>query len=205
MSKTKPIIGLAGGIGSGKSMVARHLATLGAAVFDADAAAQAALDQPDVMRQLTSWWGEAVLDDAGRVNRREVARRVFDDPVERKRLEGLIHPIVAQRRDAMIRQAVDDAAVKAIVLDVPLLYEVGLDAMCDSVIFVDADRAVRLQRVQAARGWDEAELARREKNQWPLDNKRRQAHDVIVNDGSETDCFVQVRAAFQRILESSAP
>ncbi|MBI1370229.1 MAG: dephospho-CoA kinase [Planctomycetes bacterium] len=201
-SSPKPIIGLAGGIGAGKSTVARQLASLGALVIDADAIAKAALDLDDVKRELRAWWGDEVIDAAGRVDRKAVARRVFDHPTERKRLEGLIHPIVAAERDRLIAAGEADPAVKAIVLDVPLLFEVGLDQRCDRVVFVDADRATRLRRV-AARGWDAAEMDRREKNQWPLDRKLQLAHDIIDNTISEADCFSQVQALLRRILDST--
>ena len=198
----KPIIGLCGGIGSGKSTVARQLAQLGAMVIDADQAAQEALEQPDVQRQLIEWWGPAVCDERGRIDRAQVADRVFGDPEELRRLEGLIHPRVAQQRLEMIRQAERDPAVRAVVWDVPLLFEKQLDRQCDCLIFVHADRAVRRQRVARDRGWDEDELDRREKNQMALDRKRRSVHYTIDNGSSEAACFAQVRDVFTRILTS---
>ena len=200
MSQRKPIIGLAGGIGSGKSLVARQLASLGAAVVDADTIARDSLDQPDVKAQLVEWWGPEVLDETGCVNRRHVADRVFDDPDQRRRLEGLIHPIVAARRERIMAESRQDPAVKAVVIDAPLLFEAELDQLCDQVIFIEADRPTRLMRVSADRRWDERELARREKSQIPLDFKRRQAHHIVINDSDESNCFSQVRGVFSRIL-----
>jgi len=198
----KPIIGMAGGIGSGKSHVARQLGELGCFVIDADAIAKASLDRDDVKAQIAEWWGEGVLDDSGRVDRRQLANRVFEGPdaeSRRARLEGLIHPIVAAERERLIGVADRDPEVKAIVLDVPLLYEVGLDEACDSVIFVDADRAKRIERVRTERGWSANELERREKRQMPLDTKKRLAHNVFIND-SESDRTEHLRDLLSRIL-----
>lgn len=197
----KPIIGLAGGVGSGKSYIASLLEDLGCMVIDADASARAALKRNDVKRTLIEWWGEGILDEHGHVDRRQLADRVFDAPDQRKRLEVLIHPLVAADRDEQIRLANADPDVRAVVLDVPLLFEVGLDEKCDRVIFVDAPRATRLKRVSEQRGWTEKELDRREKNQLPLDTKRAKAHNVISND-SESDRSAHLRDQLRRILET---
>jgi dephospho-CoA kinase len=170
--KRKPVIGLVGGIGSGKSWVAQRLADHGGAVFDADRVAKAALDEPDVQRCLVEHFGSGVVGSDGRTDRKALAEVVFTDAGRRKQLEQIIHPIVAERRDAMIERAEADPEVRFVVLDVPLLVEVGLYERCDRVVFVDADRPTRLRRVAESRGWDEAELTRREKNQLPLDKKR---------------------------------
>ena len=121
---------------------------------------------------------------------------------ELRRLEGLIHPLVEQERRETIGRAQRDPAVRAVVWDVPLLFEKQLDRQCDCVIFVHADRAVRLERLVRDRGWDENELDRREKKQMALDRKRRSAHYIIDNGSSEAACFAQVRDVFTRILTS---
>jgi len=204
VNQRKPIIGLAGGIGAGKTSVAESFARQGAKVFDADAVAQAVLDREQIRDVLVDWWGKQILDERGHVDRRRVAERVFNDQAQRKRLESLIHPIVAARRNEMIEQAQADPAVRAIVLDVPLLFEVGLDKLCDRVIFVRADRADRLARLAETRGWGAEELDRREKNQWPLDKKLQFAHDIIDNDNGEADRDAQVRSLLERILETKS-
>jgi len=127
---------------------------------------------------------------------------VFDDPTQKRRLEGLIHPRVAAERERMEAAFAADPAVKAIVQDVPLLLEVGLDERCDVLVFVDAERAVRERRVQQHRGWSAAELKRREKNQASLDSKRGRADYVVINNASEGECFDQVRRVFSKILAS---
>ena len=187
MYEGKPIIGLAGGIGAGKSHVARALGKLGGAVIASDALVAAAYTHPAVKRQLHDWYGDAIFDGLGRVDKRAVAGRVFADAGQRERLEKLLHPIVNEARLELMRRAAGDPAVAAYVWDSPLLYETGLDARCDAVIFVDAPRDVRVERVMRTRGWDAAELDRRERVQTPLDEKRERATHVIDNGGAGGD------------------
>lgn len=175
----RPVIGITGGIGSGKSTVARAFAALGCVVADADADARAALDEPDVRGAIVAAFGDEVLGPEGRIDRPALARRVFGDEDARRRLEGIVHPRVHERREATFAAAPPDAP--ALVIDAPLLLEVGLERRCDAVVFVDCPREERLRRVRTTRGWDEDELARRERAQLPLDAKRSRADHVVVN------------------------
>ena len=175
------MIGLSGGIGAGKSTVGRILAELGCVVTESDADGRAALRDPDIRAQLVEWWGEGILDGDGNVDRSSVARIVFTDREQRARLESLTHPWIERRRREQWESAPPDAP--ALVIDAPLLFETGLDAECDAVIFVDADRSIRARRVAEERGWSEAELTRREESQMLLDEKRSRADYVIENDG----------------------
>jgi dephospho-CoA kinase len=193
----RPVIGVTGAIGGGKSTVAAILARLGCVVSDSDAEARAVLDEPDVRARLAEWWGRGVLDEAGEVDRAAVARIVFGDPEQRRRLESLVHPRVhAQRRR---RFAAAPPEAPALVMDVPLLFEAGLDAECDAVVFVDASFDVRADRVARSRGWSRAELARREASQMPLDEKRRRADHVIVNEGAREALEDRVRELLRSI------
>jgi len=197
----KPIIGLVGGIGSGKSFVARMFADEGCMVIDSDAAVGEAYQRPEVREKLREWWGGDVLLPNGQVNRKEIARRVFHDERERRRLEGLIHPIVADLRDEQMREGADNPSVKAYVWDTPLLLETGLGGQCDAIVYVDTPEEQRLDRVRQARGWDEAELRRREKLQMPLDKKLDMANDIVRNTaGADDEVRNQVRKALSRIL-----
>lgn len=179
------------------------MASMGGLVIDADAAARAALDEPAVQAELVAWWGPKILDAQGRVDRREVAARVFDNEKELRRLEELVHPIVAEKRRQAIAAARKNPDIRFIVLDVPLLFEVGVDDECDRVVFVEADRATRLERLKRARGWEESELDRREKRQMALDKKRSLADDIIVNNADEAECRSQVRRLIDRILQTT--
>ena len=178
-----PVIGLVGGVGSGKSAVARAFEQQGCVVSDSDAAVRQVLTRQDVVQTLVGWWGRSILDGQGRVDRKKVADVVFNDPYERRRLEALVHPLVRENRGALIDRA-RAAGAKGVVVDAPLLFEAGVDAECDAVVFVEATRAVRLGRVREHRGWDEAELDRREKAQMGLEEKRRRSDHVITNNGT---------------------
>ena len=199
-AKGKPIIGLTGGIGSGKSLVARILAELGCGVIDADALAQQALDENPVANQLVDWWGNGVLGDDGRVNRRALADIVFDRPDQLRRLEQLTHPLIRPYRLELRQDYLADEKIRAIVEDCPLLIEVELDKECDTIIFVDTPRSLRSRRLAASRGWTEQDLARREKIQASLDTKAKRADHVVVNDASMTECFAHVRDVYLQIL-----
>lgn len=195
---SRPVIGLAGGIGSGKSTVAGMLRELGCVVADSDALAQEALEDPDVRDALVTWWGSPVLDARGRVDRAAVARIVFVRPQERSRLESLVHPWIEVRRRALFAEAPGDAA--ALVIDAPLLFESGLDRECDAVIFVETDRPTRIQRLVASRGWYEEEVEKREDSQLPLDEKRTRSDYVVVNNGGLPALAEQIRRTLNDIL-----
>lgn len=201
------MIGLAGGVGSGKSAAARAFEALGCVVIDSDAEVAEALARPDVRAEIARWWGPAALAPDGSVNRKAVASIVFRDERERKRLEGLIHPLLRRRRGQLIEAASrrEGGPARAVILDAPLLYEAGLDAECDAVVFIDSPREQRLARVRASRGWDERELDRREKSQAPLEEKRRKADYVVQNDADEAGLTARIAAVFERIMDQSPP
>lgn len=199
----KPIIGLAGGIGAGKSSVAKALADLGCLVSDSDAAARAALRDPAIKQTIVGWWGSSVLDAHGEIDRGRIATIIFADPVQRRRLEGLTHPWIEARRREQFAGALIDPSIPAFVIDAPLLFEAGLDRECDVVVFIDADPAVRLARVMATRGWNPAELAQREKAQLALDEKRRRADHVVQNNGDLGELKDHVRRVLDDIVKSS--
>lgn len=200
VTRRKPVIGLAGGIGAGKSQVARILGELGAAVIDSDALAGQALDHEEVIAAIRTAWGADVLTEDGRVDRTKL-RRVFDDRSERRRLEALIHPRVARQREALMAQYAADPRVAAIVLDSPLLFEAGIASSCDAIVFVDCDDAVRQARVAASRGWTPKQLQAREKAQKPLDFKKRRADYVVCNDSTTDALRRQVTALFPRLID----
>lgn len=193
------VIGLVGGIGSGKSTIAAEIARqAGGIVIDSDKEAKAALDRPDVRDQLVAWWGRGVVGKDGRINRGQVADIVFRRPEERARLEGLVHPIVRSTRAQAIERA-RAAGASVAIIDAPLLFEAGVDRECDLVLFVDAPLEARVGRVKATRGWDAAELERREKAQLPLEEKRQRSDDVVVNDGEPGSLPGRVADLLQRI------
>ena len=196
----KPVIGIAGGIGAGKSAVTQVFEQLGCRVISADEINRQVLLKKDVIEKLVDWWGGAILAADGTVDRRRVADIVFADPQQRRRLESLTHPLIELERVAIISRSINDQAVKAIVLDSPLLLECNLDRHCHAVVFVDADEDVRLQRLARSRGWSAAELRRREQQQMPLEQKRARARFIITNNGPPGALHSQVENVLNQVL-----
>ncbi len=197
----KPVIGLVGGIGSGKSAVADDFESLGCLVIRSDRIAHEVLEQPAVKAALRQWWGDEILAADGRVDRRAVARRTFNNPVELERLNRLVHPKVDEIRRDLMAAYRQSSAVKAVVWDTPLLVETGLYKQCDAIIFVNTPFEQRLARVQAARGWTADELKIREDRQASLDKKKEISDDVIDNGGDKAARLSQVRRVLSRILK----
>ena len=181
MRNNLPIIGITGGIGSGKSLVANFLQDNGCVVADADANTKIVLARGEVQQLLIDWWGDKVIDSSGDINGSFVASIVFSDAKARERLESLIHPLVRELQEKAFNSAPNNTI--ALVIDAPLLMESGLDQQCDVVIFVACPFETRLKRVIDSRGWNEEQLRNREVVQIGLDTKRSSADHIIINDG----------------------
>ncbi|MFQ5424050.1 MAG: dephospho-CoA kinase [Phycisphaerae bacterium] len=194
---------MAGGVGAGKSAVAAILVDLGAGVVDSDALGREEINAPEVKAALCRWWTPAILDTDGGVDRAKVATIVFGDSVQRRRLEALLHPRIAARRAELLSRMNDQSDVRMIVLDSPLLYETDLDLECDAVIFVDADRATRLQRSEKSRHWSKEQFTRREKSQQSLDMKRARADYVCGNHSTLAELRESVTAIFAQIVSTT--
>ncbi len=199
MRARKPIIGLCGGIGSGKSTVAAVFESLGCLVIASDALNHEVLSRAEVRDVIRGWWGESVVGADGALDRRKMAEIVFSDPRERERLESLTHPLIRQLQVDKIRQD-SHSKTRAVILDSPLLFESDLHRSCDVVVFVDADHDTRLQRVSQTRGWGEDELDRREQWQKPLSWKRSRADYVIANNGARAHLETQARTILDDIV-----
>ena len=185
-----PVIGVLGGIASGKSHVAASIAGSGGAVIDADELAHEVLASDEVTALVVKAFGEAALGRDGRADRGALAELVFSDAAQRERLEGWIHPRVR----AKIQVALDEAKARntgPVVLDVPLLLENDAEhdlvAQCDHLVFVECDLDSREQRATASRGWSPGEVTRREQAQLALAQKQARADHTIVNRGSLED------------------
>jgi dephospho-CoA kinase len=174
-----------GGIGSGKSFVARLFAEHGGRVIDADGLGHEALRQPAIRDQVIARWGHGVLNPDGSINRRQLGRIVFTNPAEKEALERLVFPWIEQRIKEEVAAADRDPAAQFVVLDAAIMMETGWDRVCDRIAFVDTPEPVRLARLAATRGWTASDLHQREATQWPLDKKEARAHFVIDNAGDE--------------------
>ena len=178
------IIGLTGGIASGKSFVANLLAEKGAVIMDADQIAHDVLAEAQVLQTLADRWGSHVIKEDGSPNRSEIGKIVFSDTQnatdEKKFLEQQIHPRVRKRIQQHLEVAQQHGKAVA-VLDIPLLYESGWDERCDVIIHVETPLEVRQERA-ATRGWNSDELARRESTQLSVDEKRQKADHSVSGE-----------------------
>ncbi|MEW6745762.1 MAG: dephospho-CoA kinase [Planctomycetota bacterium] len=203
--ETLLVVGLLGGIGSGKSTVARELGRLGALVLDADALAREVTALPEVREEISRQFGPAVLDPDGSVNRARLADRVFADEASRRALNAIIHPRVRQRIRRALERAGHENPTPVVVLDVPLLLESELNALVTCRIFVDTPEATRCERLRRERGWDPQELQRREATQAPLNEKRGRASYVLCNHGSLSELRREVEALWRRLTRRGRP
>jgi dephospho-CoA kinase len=196
----KPIIGIVGGIGAGKSAVADELKKAGCLVIDSDRLAHQALNEPAISSKLKRLYGPEIIGTAGNIDRRKLGALVFRNPEDIKVLNALIHPRVEQLRREIMTSTQHRAEISAVVLDSPLLVESGLHKQCDAIIFVDSPIELRRQRVFQSRGWDAQELARRENFQAALDKKREIADHIVINDGEPSLMGNQVREVLNTVL-----
>jgi dephospho-CoA kinase len=177
----KPVIGLIGGIGSGKSQVAAAFARRGARVIAGDELAHAALRQPELRERIAARWGRGILDEGGEVSRRRLGAIVFDDAAERRALEEILHPWIRRRIREEVEAARADPAVRLVVLDAAVMLEAGWHGVCDRLVYIDAPREVRLRRLAGQRGWTPQEADARERAQLPLTEKAARADHVLDN------------------------
>jgi dephospho-CoA kinase len=189
---TIPVIGLIGGIGSGKSEVSALLAEKGVTVINADLVGHQLLEDHEVRSEIIKRFGERVVRAAGDggaggapIDRPSLASIVFADKHARRALEVILHPRMRQRFLELIDTArrTDGSRPRAVLLDAAVLLEAGWEDLCDLVVFVDSPPADRLERVTHQRGWTPEMFQAREDAQWPCDLKRSRAHMVISNAG----------------------
>lgn len=194
----RPVIGLLGGIGAGKTYVAHRLAALGPGrVVDADGLAHVALEALAADGRLAEMFGAEVVKD-GKPDRRALADIVFQDAGLLRRLERLVHPQVETAVRMTIRDHRSGAGARVLILDVPLLIEVGLDRRCDALWFIDVPRDVRSKRAKT-RGLDEAELSRRAAFQSPLERKQARADFIVDNNVDAESLDEQILTGLTRL------
>jgi dephospho-CoA kinase len=218
------ILGLLGGVASGKSLIARQLAELGAVVLDADRAGHEALRLPRVEGAARQRWGDAVFGPDGHIDRGRLAKIVFapppDGPRERRHLEDLTHPEIGRLLWAQAKAlgrgsralppschpattAAETEAARPVpllaVLDAALLLEAGWDKLCDYFVYIDVPKEVRLARA-LQRGWTEGDFTAREAAQESLDSKRLRADLIIDNSGSAEHTQAQVQRLWQSLV-----
>jgi dephospho-CoA kinase len=197
------LIGLTGGIATGKSTVARLLADRGAAVVDADLLAREVVAPGSSgLGEIAALFGPAVLTEAGELDRAALGAVVFADPAQRHRLEAITHPRIGALMAQRIAEALESPA-PLVVADIPLLFEGDRGGLVEGVLLVDAPEAVQLRRLMLRDGIDEAAARARIAAQMPLAEKRCRATWVIDNAGSPDSTAEQVGAWWERWVHPS--
>jgi dephospho-CoA kinase len=191
------VIGLIGGIGSGKSQVAAELARRGAKIIEGDQLGHEALRQPEVRKQLQARWGPDIIPSQGAIDRRKVGAIVFANPGERRFLESVVFPYIESRIAAELALARQTATVPLIVLDAAILLETGWGRHCDWIVYVHAPREQRVQRISQQRGWTEKEMQQRSGAQLSLTDKVSRADFVLDNSGTLDDLVRQIDQLLQ--------
>jgi dephospho-CoA kinase len=191
------VLGLTGGIGSGKSMVASMFAQLGADVIDADRLARDVVEpgQP-ALEEIATAFGRDILLPDGHLNRGKLGGIIFADPAARARLNAITHPRIRERMDVAI--AARGSGPGVLIVDIPLLYENDRARSVDTVIVVWVDPETQLRRLNERDELTVEEARQRIAAQMPLDAKRARADLVIDNSGSRENTQRQVEAIYRR-------
>jgi dephospho-CoA kinase len=191
-------VGLTGGIGSGKSAVARELAELGAVVVDADVLAREAVAPgTDGLARVVAEFGPEVLAADGTLDRARLGRLVFADPGRLAALNAIVHPYVGRRSREIMASAPEDAVV---VYDVPLLVENRLESEYDVVVVIDVDPATQLDRLTRSRRMSEDDARARMAAQASREQRLAVADLVITNDGDLAQLRDRVQAVWDELL-----
>ncbi len=198
----KPVIGIVGGIGSGKSTVAAEFAKLGCKIIDADKIAHELLERNPVKEKIVASFGQAVLDSAGKIDHSKLADIAFSDADKLSALNKIIHPFVLKRAQELINQYNCQNQVKAIVLDMPLLMEVGWVKRCNKLIFIDCRPQLRTDRAKKMGIFNENQQKIRENFQISLDNKANTADNIIDNNSGFSELTEQVADIFSCIMDN---
>lgn len=201
MNPKPAIIGITGGISSGKSTVSRMLASLGAEIIDADEMCHRLILVNKVKSKIIERFGETVQNIYGKIDRSRLAEIVFQDKTCLDDLCNILHPIVIEQIRSKIAEIEKRGRRRAIVIDAALLEESDLSLMCDFMIFVNTVSDHRVSRSKISRHWHDGELEKRERFQMSLEDKRKKADYVIDNNFTEENTFRQIKEFWQLYIE----
>lgn len=198
MTGKTPVVGVTGGIGSGKTAVTDRLQELGITVVDADLAARVIMEPGrPALAAVTKHFGDDILLPGGELDRAALRKIVFADPAEREWLEALTHPLIGEE----IRSQLAAAESPYVVLASPLLLETSQRAFCDLVIVVDVPESVQVERTMARDDNDEEQVRRIIAAQMPRELRLQAADEVIDNSGNLEDLLRQVDALHEQLLQ----
>ncbi len=198
------VIGLTGGIGTGKSTVARLFREKGIPVIDLDRIVRD-LQKPgkDVYKQIVEVFGREILLEDGTLDRKKLGEIVFADPEKRETLNRIVHPAVLEKlKDLLFKYQA--SGEELVIVEVPLLYELKLENLFDDVILVYAPEEVQLKRVMERDQLSRQEAMNRIKSQIPIEEKKRRATIVIDNSGSLEDTREQFERIYRQLISNEA-
>lgn len=201
MKNKKPIIGIMGGIGSGKSTVANEFEKLGCKIINADKIAHDLLEENNVRQEVVGILGNDIIDSEGNIDRKKIAEIVFNNSELLFKLNNIIHPGVLQKTEELIEQYNQDNQCKAVILDMPLLVEVGWDKCCDKLIFVECDEITRENRVKSKFS-QKNHIKYRENFQISLDKKKNIADNTVNNNSDFSALVRQIAEIFSYMMDN---
>jgi len=174
------IVGLTGGIGSGKSTTAGMFKEEGADIIDFDLLARTVVEPgKPAWRKIVEYFGPNFLNPDGSINRAALGKIVFSEDKSRKALEDFVHPMILKERDRLVEQIKDKNSSSVIIVDFPLLFELGMGRDFDKTVLVYAPRDVQIKRVMQRDGLSKEEAEKRLKAQMPIDEKRKLSDYII--------------------------
>ncbi|MGZ9146142.1 MAG: dephospho-CoA kinase [Nitrospira sp.] len=196
------LVGLTGGVATGKSTVAKMFRRCGAVVIDADQLAREVV-QPNkpAWRDIVHTFGTGVLNPDRTINRPALGSLVFSHPRKRRQLERIIHPRVAREQQRLTRRAARFDPSAVVIYDVPLLFEAGIDTRVDKIVVVTADRETQMARLSKRNGLSRSEALRRIRSQLPMNRKCRLA-DFVLDGTKDTRRLTQDVAKICKDLRS---
>ena len=200
MKQRIKVIGITGGIASGKSTIAKMLESLGASVINADEICHRLINTKSISQKIINRWGDHIQDKYGRIERDKLGEIVFSDRKEISTLNKMIHPEAIKRIKNRITELRNQSTTVAIVLDAALLVESDLIDICDITLFVDTKKNTCKARVKNSRKWPTGEITKREKFQSSLREKKKIADIVICNNRYQTDTLKQVKDFWQQFI-----
>ncbi|MBI4588595.1 MAG: dephospho-CoA kinase [Candidatus Rokubacteria bacterium] len=195
------LVGLTGGIGTGKSAVSRMFRDLGCLIIDADILAREVVEPGEpAYGKIVAEFGRQILDDEGQIDRKKLGALVFGDEAKRKRLEGFTHPEIRQRQARIVAELITEGFDGIVIFDAALLVETGGAANMDRLVVVYADEATQLKRLMLRDDISEAEARTKIESQMSLAEKVKQAHYVVDNSGTREETERRVREVHLALL-----
>ncbi len=194
----KLIIGLTGGIASGKTTVVRILDDLGAYIIDADGIAHQILQKKqEGWQKVVGEFGKEILSEDGKIDRKSLGEIVFNDKNKLKKLEKITHPLIIKKIKDEINNNQDQ---DVIVIEAPLLYEAGIDNLMDQIWVVYVDRNTQIKRLKERNQYNKEDAQKRINSQLSLEKKKEMADEVIDNTGSREELKKQVKKLWKSLI-----